>query len=132
MVHKDKMAFRPSLDPKGTLSSILTIKLAKTVPAHGFEPTKELLKTAKSATWEYNKAHSKKQKKKGFYVKTLWVGLVEKKYWNKTTNIRQDPTSFWALCYCDVCSVVYINMHNLHHYSIVLLYRNNARYIGNT
>ena len=60
MVRKNKTAFRPSLDPKGTLSSILTIKLANTAPAHCFEPTKELLKTAKSATWEYNKAHSKK------------------------------------------------------------------------
>ena len=60
MVRKNKTAFRPSLDSKGTLSSILMIKLANTMPAHHFEPTKELLKTAKSATWEYNKAHSKK------------------------------------------------------------------------
>ena len=60
MVRKNKTAFRPSLDPKGTLSSILTIKLASTEPAHSFEPAKEVLKKAKSATWEYNKAHSKK------------------------------------------------------------------------
>ena len=60
MVRKNKTAFQPSLDPKGTLSSILTIKLANSAPAHHFEPTKDLLKTAKSATWEYNKAHSKK------------------------------------------------------------------------
>ena len=46
---------------KWELSSIFTIKLANnTAPAHRFEPTKELRKTAKSATWEYNKAHSKK------------------------------------------------------------------------
>ena len=50
MVRKNKTAFRPSLDPKGTLSSILTIKLAHTEAAHQFEPNKELLKTAKSAT----------------------------------------------------------------------------------
>ena len=57
MVRKNKTAFQPSLDPKGTLSSILTVKLANDVPAHQFEPSKELLKTAKSATWNYNKEH---------------------------------------------------------------------------
>ena len=56
MVRKNKTAFRPSLDPKGTLSSIITIKLAST--AHKYEPSKEVLRQAKSATWEYNKAHS--------------------------------------------------------------------------
>ena len=60
MVRKNKTAFRPNLDPRGTLSSILTIKLANDVPAHQFEPTKDLLKTAKSATWNYNKEHSNK------------------------------------------------------------------------
>ena len=60
MVRKNKMVFRPSLDPKGTFSNILMIKLANTVPAHCFEPMKELLKSAKSAKWEYNKEHSKK------------------------------------------------------------------------
>ena len=54
MTQKNKIAFRPNLDPKGTLSSILTIKLAKTGPANSFE---EVLKKAKSTTWEYNKAH---------------------------------------------------------------------------
>lgn len=51
MVRKNKTAFRPNLDPKGTLSSILTIKLAQPEPAHKFEPTKELLKEAKSAIY---------------------------------------------------------------------------------
>ena len=60
MVRKNKTAFRPSLDPKGTLSSILTIKLANTQPAHSYESSKKVLKKAKSATWDYNKAHSKK------------------------------------------------------------------------
>ena len=60
MVRKNKTAFRPSLDPKGTLSSILTIKLASTEPAHEYDPSKEVLRKAKSATWEYNKTHSKK------------------------------------------------------------------------
>ena len=60
MVRKNKTAFRPKLDPKGTLSSILTVKLAYGAPAHTFEPGKDLLKTAKSATWAYNKEHSSK------------------------------------------------------------------------
>ena len=34
MVHKNKAAFCPSLDPKGTLTSILTIKLASQEAAH--------------------------------------------------------------------------------------------------
>ena len=59
MVRENKTAFRPNLDPRGTLSSILTIKLANDVPAHQFEPTKDL-KTAKSAVWNYNKEHSNK------------------------------------------------------------------------
>lgn len=60
MVRKNKTSFRPSLDPKGTLSSILTIKLASTGDSHSYEPSQEVLRKAKSATWEYNKAHSKK------------------------------------------------------------------------
>ena len=62
MVRKNKTCFRPSLDPKGTLSSILTIKLADNLPAHSYEPSKEVLKKAKSATWEYNKTHTRTQK----------------------------------------------------------------------
>ena len=58
MVRKNKTAFRPALDPKGTLSSILTIKLAHTEAAHQFEPNKELLKTAKSATRVYITVHT--------------------------------------------------------------------------
>ena len=61
MVRKNKTAFRSNLDPKGTLSSILTIKLANSQPAHCYEPTSSVLKKAKSATWEYNKAHSCKK-----------------------------------------------------------------------
>ena len=55
MVRKNKTAFRPSLDPKGTLSCILTIKLSNI--DHSFEPNKETLKKAKSATYEYNREH---------------------------------------------------------------------------
>ena len=60
MVHKNKTAFQPNLDPKGTSSSILTVKLPNDMPAHRFEPTKDLLNTAKHATWNYNKEHLSK------------------------------------------------------------------------
>ena len=33
---------------------------ASTEPAHEYDPSKEVLRKAKSATWEYNKTHSKK------------------------------------------------------------------------
>ena len=55
MVRKNKTAFRPNLDPAGTLSSILSIKLAAKEPAHCFEPSSEVLKNAKAATCEFNK-----------------------------------------------------------------------------
>ena len=51
MIRKNKTSFRPSLDPKGTLSSILIIKLASTGDAHSYEPSQEVLRKAKSATW---------------------------------------------------------------------------------
>ena len=60
MVRKNKTAFRPSLDPKGTLSSILAIKLAAQEPAHSFEPPQDVIAKAKTVTWEYNRAHSSK------------------------------------------------------------------------
>ena len=60
LVRKNKTAFRPTLDSKGTLSSILTIKFANNVSSHKFEPTKELLKEAKSATSKSNKEHHRK------------------------------------------------------------------------
>ena len=61
MVAKNKTKFRPSLKINGTLSSILTIKLAKSKPCHKFSPAASVLKSAKKATTEYNRAHSSKQ-----------------------------------------------------------------------
>ena len=58
MVCKNKTAFRANLYPKGTLSSIFTIKLANSQPAHCYEPTNTVFKKAKSATYEYNRAHN--------------------------------------------------------------------------
>ena len=46
LVRKNKTAFHPTLDPKGTLSSTLTIRFGSKGPAHQLEPPKELLKKA--------------------------------------------------------------------------------------
>ena len=39
MIRKNKTAFWPSPVPKGTLSSILIVKLANDMPAHQFKLT---------------------------------------------------------------------------------------------
>ena len=57
MVTKNKTKFRPNLKLDGTLSSILTIKLANPEPCHEYEPPKKILEAAKKATVEYNKEH---------------------------------------------------------------------------
>jgi hypothetical protein len=62
MVTKNKTNFRPSLKLDGTLSSILKVKLAHPEiqeSCYDFKPSKDLLKTAKKSTWEYNKQHSR-------------------------------------------------------------------------
>ncbi|XP_033115332.1 uncharacterized protein LOC117115582 [Anneissia japonica] len=63
MVRKNKTSFRSNLDPKGTLSSILTVKLAQHLPVHAYETPTEILKKAKGATWAYNQLHSSKESK---------------------------------------------------------------------
>ena len=60
LVAKNKTKFRPSLKLDGTLSSIITLKLANTEPCHKYEPTKEVITSAKRATMTYNRAHSSK------------------------------------------------------------------------
>ena len=56
IARKNKATFRDSMG-LNTLGSILTIKLANP-NATKFKPDKALLKSAKSATWEYSKRHS--------------------------------------------------------------------------
>ena len=56
IVRKNKTTFRACMR-FNTLGSILTVKLANP-NATKFKPDKALLKSAKSATWEYNKRHS--------------------------------------------------------------------------
>ena len=58
MVTKNKTAFRPNLKLDGTLSGILTVKLANPEPCHKYEPPTTVIETAKKATMEYNRAHS--------------------------------------------------------------------------
>lgn len=53
LVTKNKTKFRSSLKLDGTLSSILTIKLANNDSCQKFEPPQQVLETAKKATMEY-------------------------------------------------------------------------------
>jgi len=57
MVIKNKTSFRPNLGMAGTLQSILTIKLGNSEQCTKYEPSKEVLATAKKATKEYNRTH---------------------------------------------------------------------------
>ena len=59
MISKNKTKFRPNLQLDGTLSSIICVKLANTEPCSSYNPPKDILETAKKATKEYNKLHSK-------------------------------------------------------------------------
>ena len=61
MVTKNKTDFRPSLRLDGTLSSIITVKLANPEPCMEYEPPPTVLQTAKKATVIYNQAHSSKK-----------------------------------------------------------------------
>ena len=56
IVRENKTIFRATMG-FNTLGFILTVKLANP-NATKFKPDKALLKSAKSATWEYNKRHS--------------------------------------------------------------------------
>ena len=60
MVTKNKTVFRPNLKHDGTLSSILTVKLANSEPCLHYEPPSTVIETAKKATMNYNRAHSSK------------------------------------------------------------------------
>ena len=60
MVTKNKTKFWPNLEVDGTLSSIISVKLANSEssqPCYKFEPKKEILSSAKKATNEYNSMH---------------------------------------------------------------------------
>ena len=60
MISKNKTVSQPSVVLKGTLSSILSVKLAYEMLALQFEPTKNLLKADRSVTYnqKYNKKYS--------------------------------------------------------------------------
>jgi hypothetical protein len=61
LVTKNKTQFRGSMKLDGTLASILTVKLAapeRYSSCHRFQPSANLIRQAKGATSDYNKAHS--------------------------------------------------------------------------
>ena len=58
MVTKNKTNFRPNLKLDGTLSSILTIKLANLESCQDYKPCSSVIEKAKTPTMEYNRAHS--------------------------------------------------------------------------
>ena len=61
MISKNKTNFRPNLQLDGTLSSIISVKLANLEPCNECEPPKIVLEKAKRATMEYNREHSRKR-----------------------------------------------------------------------
>ena len=62
LIRQNKTDFWNSLALGGTLSSILTVKMSCQEPCYKFEPTADVIKKSKKATWEYNQAHSSKDK----------------------------------------------------------------------
>ena len=53
LIRKNKTDFRSSLSLDGTLSSLLTIKMAIEEPCHKYEPPSAVIKRSKKATWKY-------------------------------------------------------------------------------
>ena len=59
LIRENKSPGRSNLDAKGTLSSMIQIKLANRDSCTKWEPSKDVLKAAKSATKQYNDMHKK-------------------------------------------------------------------------
>ena len=57
LVKLNKTPTRSCLDPNGTLSSIVKVKLANSEDCHLWEPSKEILLASKKATMQYNELH---------------------------------------------------------------------------
>ena len=57
LIRQNKTDSRNSLSLDGTLSSILTVKMACEEPCYKYEPTVDVVKKSKTVTWEYNKEH---------------------------------------------------------------------------
>ena len=57
MTRKNKTCFRPNLDPRETLGSLITVKLpTENEPIHIIKLPQEVLDKAKKATNEHNKS----------------------------------------------------------------------------
>ncbi len=59
LIKQNRTPTRSSLDVNGTLSSIIQVKLANQDSCIAWDPPKELLKSAKGATKQYNDMHKK-------------------------------------------------------------------------
>ena len=59
LIKQNRTSIRSSLNANGTLSSMIQIKLANTDSCIEWEPSKDLLKAAKTATKQYNTMHKK-------------------------------------------------------------------------
>ena len=57
LIKLNKTDYRNSLNLHGTMSSLLTFKMADLGPSRLFKPSKNMAAKAKKATWEYNKNH---------------------------------------------------------------------------
>ena len=57
LVRQNKTDSRNSLSLDGTLSSILTVKMACEEPCYKYEPTVDVVRKSKTVTWKYNKEH---------------------------------------------------------------------------
>ena len=60
LIRQNKTDFRSFLSLDGIPASMLTVKMANEEPCYKFEPSPEVIKSSKKATWEYNKEHRKK------------------------------------------------------------------------
>ena len=60
LIKLNKTPTQSCLDPNGTLSSIVTIKLANGDSCYSWEPLKNVLKASKSAATKYSELHQGK------------------------------------------------------------------------
>ena len=59
LIRQNKTDARSSLSLDGTLSSLITVKMATPEPSHRFEPPLSLIARSKKVTAEYNAQHKK-------------------------------------------------------------------------
>ena len=60
LIRQNKADFESALSLDGTLAKIMIVKTASGKPCYKYEPSGEVLKCSKKATWAHNKEHCKK------------------------------------------------------------------------